>query len=238
MPKNLPSFEVQALIKTVVDAIKTVVDAIKTTTDATKVKVDTIDTRTTTINTNVSTINTNVDSVKTVVDATKTKVDTIDVTLTSTKNVVDSSKTILDTVSTNIGTPTTAASATTSANAHAKLNFLLSKQPVGNLMKVGTHLGRLYISSTTEIYLSSNIAQNYTNILATVSGKGRILGYSAVGSFIAKISIDDTVGLDISNTGTSNGFFFPVPIPFNSKFTLSAGSAQSADKYVVYYEIY
>lgn len=43
MPWNLPSFDVQTLIKTAVDTIKTVVDSIKTKVDTTATKVDAID---------------------------------------------------------------------------------------------------------------------------------------------------------------------------------------------------
>jgi len=45
MPFNMPSFEIQALIKTAVDSIKTVVDSIKTTTDTTKTGVDSLNTK-------------------------------------------------------------------------------------------------------------------------------------------------------------------------------------------------
>jgi len=45
MPFNLPSFEVQTLIKTAVDSIKTVVDSIKITTDVTKTGVENVNSK-------------------------------------------------------------------------------------------------------------------------------------------------------------------------------------------------
>lgn len=131
-------------VRTVVDSIsnavagvRTVVDNIKSTTDTTKTTVDAIDSRT-----NIT--NFSVDAIKSVVDGTKTKVDTLD-TRTNTMNGN------VNTINTNVGSPTSAASSSTSSNAHAKLNYLLANRSVIKRIQSGR------ITSTTDA-LNINIS--------------------------------------------------------------------------------
>ncbi|UED78355.1 hypothetical protein FH508_0012855 [Lysinibacillus sp. CD3-6] len=107
MPYKLPSFEIQALIKTAVDSIKTVVDGMKRTTDVTKTIVDsTKKTADTTkivvdgIKETTETTKTVVDGMKRTTDATKTVVDGMKRTTDATKTEVDGMKSTIDTTKT------------------------------------------------------------------------------------------------------------------------------------------
>lgn len=57
-------------------------------------------------------------------DEIKTNVDNVNTNVTSVKADVATVKSNVNTINTNLGTPATSASSTTSANAHAKLNWL------------------------------------------------------------------------------------------------------------------
>lgn len=116
----------------------------------------------------VDSIKSVVDSIKTTTDGTKTKVDTID-TRTNTMNTnVNTVNTNLNTVNTNLGSPMTSANNATSANAHAKLNYLLANMPTGIVKSVQRGL---FTDSGTYADITINTV-NPNKCLVTVEGGG------------------------------------------------------------------
>ena len=140
--------------------------------------------------------------------------------VTSVNTNVNANKSTLATVNANLGTPTSGASSSTGANAHAKLNYINSMLgTINNNLNAGSKHAGSYNSIG-----GVNAEQEYTTTALSVSGKGVLRFLSTDSSsarylvFVDGQKLPYVIGM---NTG------FTAPLPFNSSLVIKANGYQS-----------
>ena len=176
------------------------------------------------IKTNVENVNTNVTSVKNDVAIVKTNVATVN--------------TNVNTLNTNVGTPTSTASNGTSANVHAKLNWMISNESTMNSKVLTKPV--LKVTGTESSYSSSILRSTngtlrpYTgsaNLYLSVTGSGRLLYVlNSTENYACLINIDGK-GFALTDEGVFD-------IPFSTSLRIEyGGSSPSYAPRLIYYEL-
>lgn len=179
----------------------------------------------------------NVVNAKETVNAVNINVNNVNTNVNANKSTLATVNANTSTINTNLGTPTSTASIAISANAHAKLNALLSN--TSNIMNNATG-ANMFNSTIVHKNLGYASSESNGNIMATLSGKMllknvKIVLYQNPEEYASSLYVDGKIFKPTASGGGPEEFIFS-EIYVNSLLRIRAASGYNFGVIGITYE--